>query len=438
MIALEKIALSARKSSVDLAEMSEERKNSLLAAIEKAIATHRDEIQTANKIDCDRAEQDGLSPPLQKRLRFDAEKIDAVCRGIRSLIKLPDPVNRVLEARELDKGLRLYRKTTPIGTLGVIFESRPDALVQIATLCLKSGNSALLKGGVEAIETNRALTNIIVSAIKEAGVTSDCIYLLETRTDVKNILALDRYIDLIIPRGSNSFVRYIMDNTKIPVMGHADGVCHLYIDSGADLEMALRVSLDSKLQYVAVCNAVETILVHEDIARQFIPALADRLHTASVTIRACERSQAIISETLGEDCPWSQTAGESDWRAEYLDYLVALRVVDSIDTAIEHINHYGSHHTDSIVGTQEAAAYFMTRVDSSSVLHNCSTRFSDGFRYGLGAEVGISTGKLHARGPVGLDGLVSYKWYLHGSGHIVADYNDSTGRTLSHRALPLE
>ena len=303
----------------------------------------------------------------------------------------------------MDDGLELYRVTSPIGVIGVIFESRPDALVQIATLCLKSGNSVFLKGGREAIETNRVLFETIRDASVEAGVPEGWINLLESRDEVTGMLGLSDCIDLIIPRGSNAFVQYIMKNTTIPVMGHADGVCHTYIDKDADEATAVKVAVDAKTQYVSVCNATETILVDRSLKDTLLPRL----------IKALEEKNVVV-----------HTEDEvTDWHHEYLDYEVSIKLTDSIDEAIDHINKYGSGHTDAIITTnKENAEYFMNKVDSGSVLLNCSTRFADGFRYGFGAEVGISTSKLHARGPVGLEGLVSYKYKLYGNGDIVADY----------------
>lgn len=399
-------------------------KNEALAQIAKALLEHSNEIIEANKKDLARSEQENLGTPLLKRLKFDEAKIKDVVAGIQSLIGLPEPIGETLAATELDNGLELYKVSCPIGVIGVIFESRPDALVQISTLCLKSGNSALLKGGSEAIETNRILAKIIREASEQTDVPTGWIQLLETREDVNELLKLDKYVDLIIPRGSNSFVQYIMNNSNIPVMGHADGICHTYIDKDADIEMAVRVATDSKTQYVSVCNATETILVHSNVASVVIPKLTKSLKSHNVEIFGCERTQAII------DCE----AVES-WKMEYLDYKVSIRVVDSIEDAIDHINTYGSRHTDCIITKNpQSAETFFNLVDSADVFWNCSTRFADGFRYGLGAEVGISTSKIHARGPVGLEGLTIYKWKLKGNGQIVADYVSGKS-TFTHKSI---
>ena len=417
---------NVKSAAIKLAACSTEIKNGALARIAKELAAHKEEIFRANQEDLRRSEAENLPVPLLKRLRFDESKLTDVIAGINSLIELEDPVGRTLLATELDDGLELYRVTCPIGAIGVIFESRPDALVQISTLCLKSGNGVLLKGGSEAVETNRVLARIIISASEAAGIPEGWCSLLETRYEISELLKQDKYIDLIIPRGSNEFVRYIMDNTNIPVMGHADGICHCYIDSSADPEMALRIAIDSKTQYVAVCNAMETLLVHRDIAKTFLPMLKKAADEKHVELYGCSETAAIIDVS---------PATEDDWRTEYLDYKLSVRVVGSLDEAIDHINTYGSGHTDAIVtGDRENAAKFMSLVDSGNVFWNCSTRFSDGFRYGLGAEVGISTGKLHARGPVGLDGLVIYKYMLLGNGQIVSDYAEKR-RSFTHRKL---
>jgi glutamate-5-semialdehyde dehydrogenase len=421
------IAAAAKAASIKLAATDGAMRNKALAAVDAALQKHFARIVAANADDLARAASDNLAAPLLKRLKFDAGKIDEVCQGIASLIKLDNPLGKTLSATELDKGLELYKVTCPIGVIGMIFESRPDALVQISTLCLKSGNAVLLKGGSEAKETNRVLTDVISLASTEAGLPNGWIQLLESRQDVAEMLTCDKDIDLIVPRGSNEFVRHIMQSTSIPVLGHADGICHVYVDAAADLDMAVRIAVDSKCQYVAVCNAAETLLVHADIAHAFLPRIRDAFKERNVEIRGCERTCAIIGV---------KPATDEDWRTEYLDYVISIRVVDSLDAAIDHINRYGSHHTDAIVtGDKASADRFMDMVDSADVFVNCSTRFSDGFRFGLGAEVGISTSKIHARGPVGLEGLLIYKWKLIGSGQIVADYSGLSAGKFTHRKL---
>jgi glutamate-5-semialdehyde dehydrogenase len=418
------MAAGAKEASIVLSAVDSDVKNRALAKIAEDLGKRKDDIIKANREDLNRSEREKLSAPLMKRLKFDEAKINDVIDGIKSLIKLEDPVGKTILSIELDDGLELYKVTCPIGVTGIIFESRPDALVQISTLCLKSGNSTILKGGSEARETNRILTEVISEATKKAGIPSGWINLLETRSDVNEMLGMDQYIDLIIPRGSNEFVRYIMDNSKIPVMGHADGICHCFIDREADINMAVNIVTDSKTQYVAVCNALETLLVHEKAAAAFLPALKAALDVKNVEIIGCEKTRKIIDAGL---------ASEDDWKTEYLDYKLSIKVVGSLEEAIEHINKYGSGHTDSIVTNNKAnAVRFMNLVDSGNVFWNCSTRFSDGFRYGFGAEVGISTSKIHARGPVGLEGLLIYKYKLLGKGHIVEDYARHI-KTFKHR-----
>jgi len=362
-----------------------------------------------------------------KRLKFDDAKIGEAVDGINSLIGLADPVGATIDAMELDEGLELFKVSCPVGVIGIVFESRPDALVQISALCLKSGNAVLMKGGSEAANTNRVLADIINRASIEAGILAGWLTLLEARSDVTEMLAMDDCIDLIIPRGSNEFVRYIMENTNIPVLGHADGICHVYVDNEADIDMAIRIIVDSKTQYVAVCNAVETILLHSDIANEILTRLKSALDEKGVEIRGCAETLKLIN---------SIPATEEDWKTEYLDLILSIKIVNSMEEAIDHINQYGSGHTDVIVTSDRTKGIrFMDLVDSADVFLNCSSRFSDGFRYGLGAEVGISTSKIHARGPVGLEGLVIYKWRLMGNGHIVADYSGSNARSFTHQRL---
>ncbi len=405
----------AKKASIELAAASSELKNSALKNIAKKLWEKRNLIIEANQADLKRSEAENLDMPLLKRLKFDESKIAGVVEGIESLIKLEEPVGKRLMETDLDDGLKLIRESCPIGVIGVIFESRPDALVQIASLCLKSGNAILLKGGSEAKGTNKILAEIIIEATDELSLASGWLFSIESRNEVSEMLALDNYIDLIIPRGSNSFVRYIIDNSKIPVLGHADGICHGYIHSDANIQMAVDITFDSKTQYVAVCNAMETLLVHKDIAKEFLPEMAKAFATKNVIIHGCQQTKAII------EC---ELATEEDWKTEYLDYEISIKIVADMKEAIDHINTYGSGHTEVIVtDNDEQAKAFMMLVDSGNVFHNASTRFSDGFRYGFGAEVGVSTNKIHARGPVGLDGLVIYKYKLYGKGQIVNDYS---------------
>ncbi|MFA5292817.1 MAG: glutamate-5-semialdehyde dehydrogenase [Phycisphaerae bacterium] len=421
------LAQSAKKASIRLSAVSTEKKNSALKSIVNALKQNTAQILQANKQDMEKAENDKISPALLKRLKFDKNKINDACSGIENLIALDDPTGKTLYAMQMDKGLDLYKVSCPIGVIGVIFESRPDALVQISMLCLKSGNAAILKGGTEAANTNQILYEIIRDASINAGIPENWIQLLQTREDVQAMLALDKFIDLLIPRGSNQFVRYIMDNTNIPVLGHADGICHVYVDGQADVEMAVKITVDAKTQYAAVCNSAETLLVHKDVAQRFLPVIKKALEAKGVELRGCEKTRKIID---------IKPADEKDWETEYLAEILSIKTVDSIDEAIDHINNYGSHHTDAIITqSRTLAAEFLQLVDSANVFLNASTRFSDGYRYGLGAEVGISTNKIHARGPVGLEGLVIYKWKLLGSGQIVADYSGPDGKQFTHKKL---
>ena len=422
MSTIAEIAKQMKLQSPEMASTPLELRNDALLRIRDALIANADAIFEANAADLAAAEESGVAPAVMKRLKFNEAKLADVCAGIEGLVALPDPVGVTLLARELDKGLTLFRESCPIGVIGVIFEARPDALVQISTLCLKSGNCAILKGGSETLHTNKAIFEVIHAAAVEAGLPELCLHQVEARKDIAELLDCYGLVDLLIPRGSNSFVRYIMDNTKIPVMGHADGICHIYVDKSADVDMSVRVCVDAKVQYTAACNAVETILVDRAIAPAFVPALAEALAGEGVELRGDEAVRELV------DCV---PATDADWDTEYLALIVSVKVVDGVDEAINHINAHGSHHTDAIMATDDATAeQFMRLVDSAGVYRNCSTRFADGFRYGFGAEVGISTSKLHARGPVGLEGLVTYKYKIYGSGQIVGDY--ASGRSSFH------
>lgn len=408
------MAKQVKNDSHAMAALPIEVRNEALLKIAKILKEKEDVIFKANQTDLEQANKDGLPEPIIKRLNYDSAKNEDSIEGIRNLVSLPDPLFRTLLKRELDQDLILQQVTCPIGVIGVIFESRPDALVQIAALCLKSGNCAILKGGSEALNTNRILFELIHEAALSASVPSGFLTLVESRSHISSLLKCDKDIDLLIPRGSNEFVQYIMDNSRIPVMGHADGVCHIYADEKCDPERALNVIVDAKIQYIAACNTVETLLVHESAAKNLLPPLADLLKQKGVTIKGTEKVQALIP---------CLPVKEEDWKTEYLDYILSIKIVSDIEEAISHINNYGSHHTDSILTEDpDRAMKFMLLVDSAGVYQNCSTRFADGFRYGFGAEVGISTGKLHARGPVGLEGLVTYKYRLFGKGQTVSEY----------------
>jgi len=428
MDAVETAARNAKEASYRLQSLTQAVRNEALQEIAAALQDHADEIVKANQADVREAEKAGLSKVLVKRLRYDQTKIKESVDSLRSLIRQEDPIGKVVSRTELDADLVLERVTCPIGVIGVIFEARPEALVQISSLCLKSGNAVILKGGSEAHRTNEALANVIVKAVTDLDERfASAVQLLSTREEINHLLAMDQFVDLIIPRGSNQLVRFIKERTKIPVLGHADGICHTYVDGSADLDMAIRVCFDAKVQYPAVCNAMETLLVHENVALTFIPAMAERFHQAGVELRGDEGACALAE---------MKEASEEDWSAEYNDLVLSVKIVSSLEEAVQHINRYGSHHSDAIIASDEKAAKrFMDEVDSASVMWNCSTRFADGFRYGLGAEVGISTNKTHARGPVGLEGLTIYKYRLSGSGHVVSEYVGESARQFTHRKL---
>ena len=417
----EQAALMKLDSS-KMAATTSEKRNSALKAIIAALLSNKEAILAANKTDLDEAGKSHVDVPVLKRLKFNEDKLNDVIRGIEDLISLPDPLGSVQMKRELDSDLLLIRESCPIGVIGVIFEARPDAMIQISTLCIKSGNCAILKGGSETLYTNREIFQTIYQAVIDSGLPKNCIFQAEARSEISELLSCHDSVDLLIPRGSNSFVQYIMNHTKIPVMGHADGICHIYADKDLDVEKAVKIIIDSKTQYTAVCNAAETLLVHKDAAEALLPVLSKAFREKNVEVRGTAAVQQIIS---------CNNATEEDFKTEYLDCIISVKIVDDLEEAIVHINRYGSHHTDCIITENTATAEkFMQYVDSAGVYQNCSTRFADGYRYGFGAEVGISTGKLHARGPVGLEGLCTYKYKLFGNGNIVADYAE--GRKSFH------
>lgn len=420
-------ATAARQASLALPTLDGNLRNAALAALAEAIEGSVDAILAANSADVKAAESEQLAAPLLRRLKLSPAKVQQMADGVRAVAALPDPIWERGLRRELASGLTLEQRSVPIGVVGIIFESRPDALIQFAALAIKSGNSLVLKGGSEAAQSNELLAQLAVEAATRAGMPSGWLQLLHNRAEVADLLKLDDLVDLIVPRGSNAFVRHIMDNSRITVLGHADGVCHVYIDGAADPQVARTVAIDSKTQYVAVCNAAETLLVDAAVAEALLPQLTADLSDAGVELRGCQRARAIV--------PQLTPAEQSDWGAEYLDMILAIRVVDGVEAAIEHINRYGSKHTDAIVTEDAAVAERFTRaVDTASVMWNASTRFADGFRYGLGAEVGISTAKIHARGPVGVEGLMSRKWVVQGRGHIVADF-ERGAQHFTHRDL---
>jgi glutamate-5-semialdehyde dehydrogenase len=424
----EKVA-AANDAALRLANRTTEERDAALHAVADALLANEERILAANEDDVAAAEEllaaGEYSQALVDRLKLSPGKLESIAEMVRSVAGQDDPLGRTLSARRLDDDLELYKLSVPIGVIGTVFESRPDALVQIAALSLKSGNAVILKGGSEAGASNRVLYEVIREATSD--LPDGWAGLIEAREDVDRLLGMDDSVDLLMPRGSSAFVRYIQDNTSIPVLGHTEGVCHVYVDEAADLAMAEEVAYDAKVQYPAVCNAVETLLVHADVAEAFLPAVASRYREAGVELRGDERARALVE---------MDAATAEDWRTEYGDLVLAVRVVDSLADAVDHVNEYGSKHTDSILTEDaDAAAAFMRGVDSASVFHNASTRFADGYRFGLGAEVGISTGKTHARGPVGLEGLTTYKYYLEGDGQVVGTYAGEDAKPFTHEAF---
>jgi glutamate-5-semialdehyde dehydrogenase len=429
------VAGRSRAAARSLAKLASERKQETLLALAGAIEENRETILRANERDREAAEFQvalgTMSATLFARLKVTERGVAEMAARVRDVAGLPDPVGRRLAATELDEGLVLYKESCPLGVVGIVFESRPDVIPQVASLTLKSGNAVILKGGVEAAHTNEALVAIWRSCLSQTpDVPCDAIQLLHTRTDVMELLSLDRDVDVIIPRGSRELVEFVGHASHIPVLGHGEGICHVYVDRAADLAKALAVAYDSKVDYPAACNAAETLLVHEEIAAEFLPPAAQKLRHADVELRGCSKTVALLaSEEI-------RPATEKDWATEYSDRILSIKIVASLEDAIRHIEQFGSRHTETIVTEdQDAAKRFLEEVDAAGVYHNASTRFADGFRYGLGAELGISTSKLHARGPVGLEGLVTYKYKLVGDGHTVAEYS-SGQRTFHHRPIP--
>lgn len=407
----EDIAKQAKNASLEMAELTTEIKNQALLNIADAIEKNKEKIFEANKTDLEQA-KDSVSLSVFNRLKLDENKMRDMIQGIRDVVKLEEPIGKTLLARQLDEGLNLYKVSCPIGVIGIIFEARPDVIAQISSLAIKSSNAVILKGGKESIDTNKTILGIINSVldnIKEFP--KHALSQVFTHEDVAEMLKCDTYIDLIIPRGGNKLVKFIKENTKIPVLGHADGICHIYVDEGADFEIAKKVIIDAKTQYPSACNTVETLLINEKFNKK--DELLKELKNADITL----------------------VSNPDTWAFEHGDKTLACKTVKDLDEAINHINTYGSGHTDCIITNNNANAQkFMQKVDSAGVYQNVSTRFADGFRYGFGAEVGISTNKTHARGPVGLEGLTIYKYKLIGNGHIVKDYVDGV-RHFNHKDL---
>lgn len=420
-------AQRTRLAAQGLAVQTAAVKNQALEAIAQSLEAFSADILAANVKDCELAKANGLASALYARLKLDEGKLAAAIAGVRSVATLTDPVGEVQIHRELDKGLVLKRVSCPLGVLGIIFEARPDAVMQISSLAIKSGNGVLLKGGQEALNTCQALVKAIQAGLAQTPIDPAVVALLTSREETMELLKLDRHVDLIIPRGSNSFVQFVQDNTRIPVLGHAEGICHLYIDRAADLSKTIPITVDSKTQYPAACNAIETLLVHQAVAPTFLPEVTQALIAKGVALRGDATTRSIVDV---------EATTEEDWATEYSDLILSIRVVESLEGAITHINTYGSGHTEAIVTEDaEAAQAFMSCVDAAGVFQNCSTRFADGFRYGLGAEVGISTQQMPPRGPVGLEGLVTYKYQLQGDGHIVETYAGKDARAFTHREL---
>lgn len=428
------VAQTTQQAARQLAVLSTDAKNQALEAIAQALEAAASEILAANAADCEAATATGIAKPLYSRLKLDESKLKAAIAGVRDVKKLADPVGEIQVHRELDAGLILKRVTCPLGVLGIIFEARPDAVIQITSLAIKSGNGVILKGGKEAIQSCQAIVKAIHQGLKNTSIDPAVVQLLTTREEILELLKLDEYVDLIIPRGSNAFVKFVQDNTRIPVLGHADGICHVYVDREADLDKAVSITIDAKTQYPAACNAVETLLVHQEIAPKFLPLVAHALQSRNVELRGDGITCELLSK-MQQLSPISE-ATEEDWSTEYTDLILSIKVVESLEEAIDHINTYGSKHTDAIVTENlQTADTFLNQVDAAGVFHNCSTRFADGFRYGLGAEVGISTQKMPPRGPVGLEGLVTYKYQVVGEGHIAATYAGEKAKPFTHQDL---
>ncbi|MDE0634720.1 MAG: glutamate-5-semialdehyde dehydrogenase [Candidatus Poribacteria bacterium] len=408
-------AKKAKAAMRILSRSSADIRNNALLAMAENILKSKDEIQEVNRFDLENGKKTELAAPLMQRLLIDDPKIERMADNLRQVAALPDPIGEVISMGERPNGLKIGTVRVPIGVVGVVYESRPDVTVEVSALCIKSGNGVILRGGSEAIHSNTILARILSDTAAAEGVPNAIQFVDTTdRQAVYELIRLPEYIDLVIPRGSNEFVQFLMRESDIPVLGHADGICHIYVDAAADLKMATKLCMNAKVGYkVGVCNAVETLLVHEAVAEKYLPIICDALQDAEVEIRGCERTQQVY--------PTAKPATEEDWRTEYLDYILSIRVVDSMDAAIDHIETYGSHHSDAIITeSYSAAERFLKEVDSAAVYVNASTVFTDGYEFGLGAEVGISTQKLHSRGPMGLEGLTSYKYIIYGDGQVRA------------------
>lgn len=428
---------SARQAAQSLATTPTEQKDTLLQKLAQAIRQRQATILEENQKDMVVSQQmvrkGELSESAYRRMLLSPSKIEQIATSVEAVAKLDDPVGQVELGTRLDEGLDLYRVSTPIGVILVIFESRPDALVQISSLSLKSGNAVILKGGREVQRTNAALTTIIRETSAFSDLPVDAVNLVETREEVAQLVQMSEQLDLIIPRGSNALVQHIQEHAQVPVLGHADGICHVFVDADANPEKALNVVVDAKTDYPAVCNAVETLLLHQDHPADSVQNILESLHAAGVELRVCEATRAEFCNGL--EIPFNDAA-DADWVTEYTDLILSVKTVPNLETAIQHINSCGSHHTDAIVTEHTGHAQeFMHHVDSAGVFWNASTRFADGFRYGFGAEVGVSTCRTHARGPVGLEGLVIHKYLLYGSGQGAGDYGVGK-KEFRHEPLP--
>lgn len=421
-----------RRAARALSRLSNDERNRILLETAELLEARSGEILSANERDCEifsaAAGKNSASLVLIKRLKTSAAGVHEMAMRVRDVAGLEDPLAHALATTELDDGLTLYKVPCPLGVIAVIFESRPDVVPQVGSLAIKTGNGLVLKGGVEAKHTNRVLVEIWRQALSSHSEDlAKAVCLLEERAEVMQVLEMEREIDLVVPRGSTDFVNFVFQHSRIPVLGHGSGICHIYVDRAADLTMAKDVVIDAKVQYPAACNSVEKVLVHEAIAARFLPELVRALQAAGVEVRGYERTQQLCAGLN------IVPAVEEDWSTEYSDLKITIKVIENLQQAIDHIDKYGSRHTESIITADQAAAdQFLDEVDAASVFHNASTRFADGFRYGLGAEIGISNSKLHARGPVGLEGLLTYKYKLRGNGQVVADYADGR-RKFKHR-----
>ena len=403
----------AREAAKAIARADTGLKNKALLAMAKAIDSQRDALAKANELDLANGRDNGLDPAMLDRLALKPATIDTMIEGLTQVANLPDPVGEITDLSYRPTGIQVGKMRVPLGVIGIIYESRPNVTVEAASLCLKSGNATILRGGSEAIHSNRAVAECIRQGLEEAGLPIDTVQVVETtdRAAVGQLITMPEYVDVIVPRGGKGLIERISNEAKVPVIKHLDGICHVYIDAQADIVKAENIALNAKTHRYGTCNTMETLLVHEEIAKTILQDLADRYVAAGVELRGCEQARALS--------PVMMEATDEDWSTEYLAPVLSVKVVSSMEEAIEHINRFGSHHTDAIVTENYTLARrFLREVDSSSVMVNASTRFADGFEYGLGAEIGISTDKIHARGPVGLDGLTSQKYVVLGDGHI--------------------